>query len=858
VEKRINEALETQTGPGFSFEMNSLKDVKAAIEGQYGIPVVFDTKALEGLDLEEPTITEKLPGVPLRSALRQILGTNDLTYVVKDDVLRITTKQAAAETMIVRAYPVGDLVIPLNVQNGVNPFNLGGANPQQQNNGMQPGGGMGNPVQGGGFCWVAREVYGVHDPRWTVFREWLTSDAPSWLRGLYGQQGESFAAWLRGRPLAKSLVRGLMDVVVTPRLPARELAGGPFQVAAARDRSAKSRIDTSIIQTAAEVSSGEEGDRIGLPESVLASADLTKSLAEYLAPSPAGTEQPDRREWESRMARLRVSAAELGKAGQFDRAVDLISAAIATGHAEPWMYESLALAMEAAGRSREEIDRVLLSTADFSSSASELLGLAHYLARFGSDRQALRICRKVTRLDPTSREAYALAMTVAARTDDADALTWACPGVLVHEWPAADGEVVARAARLSKATIDSLTTAGRLDEAKAFQAAVDAALVRDLVIDVSWNGDADVDLLVEEPAGTVCSRSSPRSTSGGVLLDEAGTVSGEAAGLQRERYVATLAYPGDYRMLVRRAAGRVAADMITVEMTLNRGTDREQRLKQQVPVTSDDQVLAVSVPEGRRQEPVLDAQISQDILLQKSVSRLILAQQLAAIDDRAATESLSQSRGGPGPGLNARSPFIRGGAVGYQPVITTLPEGLNHTADVVVSPDRRYVRVRCQPLFSGVGQVTQFNFSGAGAGGTGAADGGGLGGGGGGLGGGGLGGGAGGGLGGGGLGGGGLGGGGLGGGGGGGGLGGGGGGLGGGGGGFCWVAREVYGESNPKWLVFRHWLRTDAPRWLHDIYGAHGEAFAGWIHDRPATKAGLRILMDRVVAEAEVPCPASE
>jgi hypothetical protein len=88
----------------------------------------------------------------------------------------------------------------------------------------------------------------------------------------------------------------------------------------------------------------------------------------------------------------------------------------------------------------------------------------------------------------------------------------------------------------------------------------------------------------------------------------------------------------------------------------------------------------------------------------------------------------------------------------------------------------------------------------------------------------------------------------------------GGGGMGGGmgGGGFCWVAREVYGESNPKWLQFRSWLRTDAPRWLHDLYAAHGESFAIWIHDKPAAKAVLRVLMDRAIAEAEVPCPASE
>ncbi|MFM8734257.1 MAG: hypothetical protein ACKOC8_03575, partial [Pirellulales bacterium] len=77
-------------------------------------------------------------------------------------------------------------------------------------------------------------------------------------------------------------------------------------------------------------------------------------------------------------------------------------------------------------------------------------------------------------------------------------------------------------------------------------------------------------------------------------------------------------------------------------------------------------------------------------------------------------------------------------------------------------------------------------------------------------------------------------------------------------GGICWVAREVYGETNPKWLVFRHWLVTDAPGWLRHTYATHGERFAAWIHDKPVVKAAVRTLMDQAIAEAMVPCPASE
>jgi tetratricopeptide (TPR) repeat protein len=573
------------------------------------------------------------------------------------------------------------------------------------------------------------------------------------------------------------------------------------------------------------------------------STAMRAAVAAYLTAEPARSEAAssgsgsaaDSRDMALRMARLRVTAAELGRQGRFDRAADLLSAAIACGRAEPWMYEALAVAMEAAGQPREEVERALLSTAEFASTPFDLLALANYLARFGSPGRAIRLCKQVANLDPANREAYALAMTLAARSDDVATLRWACPGVLSHEWPADQREIFTRAARLSKTTIDTLEKAGHADEAKEFRARVDRALVRDIELELSWNGDADIDMVVEEPPGTVCSLSSPRSASGGTLLADSDATADPANTTHRERYVAAEAFPGTYRVLVRRAWGKVAADTVTATVVLYRGTDNEQRLKRQVAVRADDAMVTIEVPAGRRQEPLLDAQVAQDVVTQQQLGRAILAQQLAGMADSSAAASLSQSRGTQRPTGTPGMPFFRSGAVGYQPIITTLPEGTNMFAQAVVSADRRYVRITTTPLFSGVGQVTQFNFSGGGAGGTGGG-GGGMGGGGGGMGGGGQ---QGGGMGGGGMGGGGM---------GGGGMGGGGGGMQGGGGmGMCWVAREVYGNENPKWLQFRDWLRAEAPRWLHDVYAAHGEEFALWIHDKPAAKSAVRLLMDQAI-----------
>jgi hypothetical protein len=67
------------------------------------------------------------------------------------------------------------------------------------------------------------------------------------------------------------------------------------------------------------------------------------------------------------------------------------------------------------------------------------------------------------------------------------------------------------------------------------------------------------------------------------------------------------------------------------------------------------------------------------------------------------------------------------------------------------------------------------------------------------------------------------------------------------------VAREVYGADDPRWLVFRAWLLTEAPAWLREAYADHGEDFAAWIHDKPVAKAAVRALMEAAIAGYELP-----
>ena len=60
----------------------------------------------------------------------------------------------------------------------------------------------------------------------------------------------------------------------------------------------------------------------------------------------------------------------------------------------------------------------------------------------------------------------------------------------------------------------------------------------------------------------------------------------------------------------------------------------------------------------------------------------------------------------------------------------------------------------------------------------------------------------------------------------------------------CWVAREVYGADNPKWLMFREWLLTKAPDWFRNLYIKHGERFAAFLRTKPSLKRLIRKWMD--------------
>ncbi|MDA0660902.1 MAG: VWA domain-containing protein, partial [Planctomycetota bacterium] len=139
-EQRIFDRFDDPTE--MNYTDTPFSEVVADLENQHEIEIEIDDRALIdlGLSSENMQINRQLSGVSLRSALRLLLNDLDLTYLVRDEVLFITTPEEAQSKLVTKVYPVADIVIP--IQSG----GMGGG---MMGGGMM--GGMGGGMMGGGM-----------------------------------------------------------------------------------------------------------------------------------------------------------------------------------------------------------------------------------------------------------------------------------------------------------------------------------------------------------------------------------------------------------------------------------------------------------------------------------------------------------------------------------------------------------------------------------------------------------------------------------------------------------------------------------------------------------------------------------
>ncbi len=671
-EKNIDKALRSPLPQaGLSYTDTPLTEVASDLQQRFGIPVIVDKPALEelGVNADEPVTIPELHNVSLRSALRLMLKNLQLTYIIKDEVLMITTPDRAEKNLVVKVYPVADLVLPVDATSlgGLGGGGLGGG-------GIGGGGGGGLGGGGGGF---GGGGLGGGGGGFGGGGGGLGGGGG----GLFSVPDETSSA---GQPAP---IQSVPKASVTPPTPAVAPAATP-------EKASATPVQAITIDSA---------------------QNPTEFWNDYFA-----HQRPD-----SRI--VRETARQLMAKKQFSQIVAMINAALRNGQPQSWMYESLGIAMELSGSSKSEIERAIMSAADFSTSASELMYIAQYLSRLGLDRRAMLVCQQITKIDPLHSEAYILGLRSAEKNNDLAGVRWATIGILSQAWPESMAKIELTASRVAKATLERLASEGRDSERAEYLKELQEAVVRDCVVRVSWTGAADVDVAVEEPTGTICSVSEPRTAGGGVQLGDAFSAEDKANEGACEVYVCPQGFAGTYRVHIHRVWGQVAAGKVTVDVYTHLRSGDMQHERQQLEVGEKDALVVFDLNHGRRTESLEAAQLAGAVKRQETLSRSVLAQQISASSDPNVATT-----GRTGIPFLGRGALLGGGAVGFQPIVTTLPQGTQMSATGVVSADRRYVRIAVAPLFSTIGDVQTFTFAGqatqTGTGGTGGA-GGGLGGG---------------------------------------------------------------------------------------------------------------------------------
>jgi hypothetical protein len=668
-ESRIYEQLNKPTN--MEFVETPLKDAIDFLANQHEIPIVLNAKKLEeaGVNIDTP-VTKNLKGITLRSALRLMLSELELTYMVKDEVLQITTPEDAEspDNMVTKVYNVGDLVVP--IQNN-QMFGIGGF-----------AGGVGGGMMGGGMGGMGGGMMGG------------MGGGMGGMGGGMGGMGGGFFAVEDDLSLgSKKPAAAPVAAPVTEEPQLRRPAGLSLKTS-----TSKSQAPRINVEAAAGETSSDAWDRyFGEQAARLSSSGDSPAIRHEL------------------LASVRETVRQLMYEKNYGEVPVLIQSALRNGIIESWMYEAMGLAMQADQAPAEELERALMSAVDLASSPEEVMFIASYMDQAGLHQRALSLCRQLGRADPNNPQPFMQGLALAQRLGDREAIRWASTGILSQAWTSDESKVPERAYRVAQATYEELLAEGKQDEAKAFDQAVRAARRRDCLVVVTWTGDADIDLSVEEPAGTICSTRQPRTTSGGVHMGDVASTEGNpgnaakaAKGLS-EAYVCSEAFDGIYRVLLKNVWGRPTSGKVTIDIYTNFGTDQQRVIHEQIPLAEKNALVEFEVKDGRRKDALPEAQVATIAKAQNAVNKQILAQQLAGLDDTQAARDFALALAMAG-GNNGNRPFFRRGAVGYRPQIDRFPEGAGFQATAVISADRRYVRVSPMPFFSQINEVSTFNF----------------------------------------------------------------------------------------------------------------------------------------------------
>jgi tetratricopeptide (TPR) repeat protein len=403
----------------------------------------------------------------------------------------------------------------------------------------------------------------------------------------------------------------------------------------------------------------------------------------------------------------------LAQRGKFDHVAEFLKANLRQGIVvRPWVYEALAIALKESKGSIDDIERAQLSLIDIEpQDAQGYLRAAQAMKEAKRWDRAVAFCRQASILEPNSPFPYQEALLIADVSQDREAMEWAAGNLVSRDWPAESQELHQQAKEKMKGLAQVLRRRHQ-DDAERMVANVDRLNERDLVIHLSWQGDADLDLEVKEPIGTLCSFIQRQTPGGGILIGD------NLADLTRETYTAAQAFPGEYHITVRRIWGRPLGAKATLKIIEHQGTAR-QTIRQETVAFDDSYTLKFNLKDGRRTSvarvpPPSVAPRPKTTMANAAKGGDQVLNKLRALANPDLDVNTGMRGGMVATNARVEPPMPRtatlstGNQLTYQvPVAPAGGNSLDLSAQVIMSPDRKSIQgVKLMPIFETIGKIS--------------------------------------------------------------------------------------------------------------------------------------------------------
>jgi hypothetical protein len=280
---------------------------------------------------------------------------------------------------------------------------------------------------------------------------------------------------------------------------------------------------------------------------------------------------------------------------------------------------------------------------------------------------------------------------------DAKAMEWATSRLLRQDWPIRNDELQRSALEKLESLVKRLDRA----EGERLLGKVNAQRRRDLVVKLMWQGEADLDLKIEEPSGSFCTPLNKQTVGGGTMIADS------LAHMTSETYAAAEAFSGEYKVWVERVWGKPLGNKAQLKIIRHQGTPNETEELITIKLISNiSEPLIVKLDDGRRTEaayvpPPSANEPVEDVAAVGPDSNDAVLNKLRALSDPEVTGVERGMRGGvsaPGRPATRETPMSLKASdkdrMLYQNRVRSfVANSVDVTAQAVLSADRRSVRL---------------------------------------------------------------------------------------------------------------------------------------------------------------------